>query len=356
MRKASFEFLKELLSTPSPSGFESAGQKLWCKYARACGAEVHTDSYGNAVASLNPAGDPKIMLDGHADEIGLMVKHIDEDGFVYFQRLGGVNLGLIRSKRVDIHTNRGVVRGVVGATPIHLEERGKAPKVPKLHEMFIDIGAADARTASRRVHVGDPITFVDDFEMLNKNVAVARAFDNRAGTWMVIESLRLATAGGAAPKCAIYACSSIQEEVGLYGAMMNVFNIKPDMAIVAEVTHATDTPGIDVKQYGQVKMNKGPSVGVGRENHPAVVERIRKVARRKNIPLQTEAFSQAGGTNALAIFSKQGGIPSAVLSVPNRYMHSTVEMIDLRDLERAARLLAAFCMDLKAGERFRVKV
>ena len=356
MRKASLEFLKNLLSAPSPSGFESPGQRLWCQYARSCADEVHTDSYGNAVAVLNPGGDPKIMLDGHADEIGLMVKHIDENGFVYFQRIGGVNPALIRSKRVRIHTQKGIVPGVIGATAIHLAERGKDPKVPKMHELFIDIGAADAKAASRRVSVGDHITFADDFEMLNENVAVARAFDNRAGTWVAIEALRLVAAGRSKVRCAVYACSSIQEEVGLHGAKMNVYNVKPDAAIVAEVTHATDTPGIDVKQHGEVKMNKGPSVGIGRENHPVLVERIRKVARRKKIPLQIEAFSQSGGTDALAIFAKQGGIPSAVLSIPNRYMHSTVEMIDLRDLQRTAGLLSAFCADLKAGERFRVKV
>ena len=356
MRTQSLEFLKTLLTTPSPSGFESPGQKIWCEYARQFADEVRTDSYGNAVAVLNGEGDPKIMIDGHADEIGLMVKYIDDNGFLYFQRIGGVNPALIQSKRVNIHTAKGVVRGVIGATAFHLVERDKEPKVPKIHDVYIDIGAADAKAAGRKVSVGDPITFVDDFEMLTKNVAVARAFDNRAGTWIAIEALRIAAESRTKPQCAIYACSCIQEEVGLHGATMTVENVRPDAAIVAEVTHATDTPGINVKQHGQIKMNEGPSLQIGRENHPALVDRLRKVAKRKKIPVQIETFSQTGGTDALAIFTKQGGIPSTVVSVPNRYMHSTVEMLDLRDLQRAADLLGAFCLDMKAGQRFQVKV
>jgi len=356
MRKESFDFLQELLTTPSPSGFESAGQRLWCRYARQYADEVRTDSYGNAVAVLNPDGNPKIMVDGHADEIGLMVKHIDDNGFVYFQRIGGVNPALVQGKRVNIHARGGIVRGVIGATAIHLEERGKDPKVPKMHEVFIDIGAADGKAAAKQVSVGDPITFVDGFEMLTKNVAVARAFDNRAGTWIAVEALRLAAEARGRLKCAVYACSSTQEEVGLHGATMTVYNVQPHAALVAEVTHATDTPGINVKEHGEVKLGKGPTVAIGRENHPVLVDRIRKVAKARRISLQIEAFSQTGGTDALTIFNKHGGIPSTVLSVPTRYMHSTVEVIDLRDLQRTAELIAAFCQDLKAGERFQVKV
>jgi len=354
MRKESLEFLRQLLTTPSPSGFESAGQRIWCDYARAVADEVHTDAYGNAVAVLNPGGDPKIMLDAHADELGLMVKHIDDKGFLYFQRIGGVDPALVRAKRVSIHTARGIVRGVVGATAIHLKERGKEPKVPKMHECFIDIGAKDTKAAGRRVAVGDPITFVDDFEMLDRNIAIARAFDNRAGIWTIIEALRMAASSQ--PKCAIYACSSIQEETGLNGAQMQVVNVRPDAAIAVDVTHSTDTPGIDVKQHGQVTMGQGPTLSVGRENHPGLVKRLRKVAKARKIGVQIETFSLTGGTDAWAIWTKNGGVPATIVAIPNRYMHSTVEMLDLRDLEKTARLLAAFCTDLKKGERFKVKV
>jgi endoglucanase len=356
MRKESQEFLRKLLTAPSPSGHESPGQRVWCEYARQFADEVRTDSYGNAVAVLNPRGDPKVMLDGHADEIGLMVKHIDDKGFVYVQRIGGVDPALVRGKRVNIHTAKGIVRGVIGAPAIHLQERDKEPKVPKLHESYVDIGAADGKSARKRVAVGDPITFADNFEVLNGDVAVARGFDNRAGTWVVIEAMRIAAAEKSRLRGAIYACSSIQEEVGLIGAQMNVFNVRPDAALVVDVTHATDIPGVDAKQHGEVKLGKGPTLSIGRENHPAIVERLRKIAGRKKIPLQFEAFSTTGGTDAMAIYKAQGGVPSAIVSIPNRYMHTTVEMVDLRDLQRAADLLSAFALDVKKGERFAVKV
>jgi putative aminopeptidase FrvX len=294
------------------------------------------------------------MLDGHVDEIGLMARYIDDKGFIYCQRIGGVDPAMVRGKRVNIHAAGGVVRGVIGAPAIHLQDKDKDAKPPKLHESYVDIGAKDAAAARKLVAVGDPITFVDDFEMLNDHVAVARAFDNRAGTFAVIEALRLASEGKC--KAAVYAASSVQEEVGLMGAQMNVYNIQPDAAIAVDVTHATDTPGIDVKQHGEVKLGKGPTISVGRENHPKLVERVRAIAKRKKIDLQVETFSTTGGTDALAIYTKLGGVPSLVLSVPNRYMHTTVEMLDLRDLEATAELLAAFVADIKKGERFAVKV
>ena len=356
MRPESLEFLKKLLTTPSPSGYESAGQRVWCEYARQYADEVRTDAYGNAVAVLNPKGDPKIMLDGHADEIGLMITHIDEKGFIYFQRIGGVDPALVRGKRVNIHTAKGAVRGVIAAPAIHLQERGKEPKPPKMNESWIDIGAKDGKEARKRVAVGDPVTFVDDFEMLDKNVAVARAFDNRIGTWTVIEALRLAAENKGKLACAIYACSSVQEEVGGVGAWMGAETIGPHAAIAVDVSHATDIPGVDPKEHGDVKMGRGPSIAIGWENHPVLVERLRAVAKRKKIAVQIEAFSLSGGTDALLIYRLRGGVPSAVVSIPNRYMHTTVEMLDLRDAEHAAELAAALCLDIKKGERFAVKV
>jgi endoglucanase len=218
----------------------------------------------------------------------------------------------------------------------------------------VDIGADGRKAAQKRVSVGDPMTFTDGFQMLTGDIAVARGMDNRSGTWVVAEALRLASEGK--PKCAIYACSSIQEEVGLIGATMQAQRLKPDAAIVVDVTFATDTPGIDVKQFGEIKLGKGPSLSIGRENHPALADRIRAVARRKKIPLQFEAFHVAGGTDAQAIHTQNGGVPSVLVSVPNRYMHSTVESIDLRDLQHTAHLLAEVACDIRAGERFLVKV
>ncbi len=260
MRPQSLDFLKELLTTPSPSGFESAGQKVWCNYARQYADEVRTDAYGNAVAALNGEGDPKVMFDGHADELGLMITYIDDKGFLYVQRIGGMDPALVRGHRVNIHTKKGVVKGVMGATAIHLLPREGEKKAPKWPELFVDIGAKDGKEARQRVSVGDPATFVEGFDQLDKNIAISRAFDNRVGTWCAIEGLRLAREArdkGKKLACGIYACSSVQEEVGGAGAAMNVANIKPDAAIVIDVTHATDTPGIDMKEHGEVKLARG---------------------------------------------------------------------------------------------------
>lgn len=354
MKKESLQFLKNLLTTPSPSGHETAAQKIWCDYARKFADEVHTDAYGNAYAILNPEGSPRIMLDGHIDEIGMIIKYIDSNGFLYVQRIGGVDPALVPGKRVSIHTANKIVRGIVGSTPIHLQDRTKEQKPPKLHELYIDIGAKDKKDAEKRVRVGDPMTFVDDMEMLTDDIAVARGMDNRTGTWVAIEALRMAKEKK--PKCCIIASSSVQEEVGLIGARMQAHNIRPDAAVVVDVTFATDTPGIDMKQHGDISLGKGPAISVGRENHPLMVERLRKVAAKEKIKFQTETFSVSGGTNAMAIHVQNGGIPSALVSIPNRYMHTTVETINLKDLENTAKLLAAFAVDLKAGETFFVKI
>jgi len=354
MRKASLAFLESLLNTASPSGFEPKIQRLWCDYVRKFADEVHTDTYGNAVAVVNPTGSPRVLLDGHCDELGLMVKHVDDKGFIYFQRIGGVDAAQLRGKRVEIHTATGVVRGVIGATAVHLQERGKEPKSPKVHECWIDIGATDGDDAKKRVAVGDWVSFVETFEIFNDKIAVARACDDRVGIWAAAEALRLAKAKK--PRCAILACSCIQEETGLQGAKMSAHSQEPDVALALEVTHATDTPGIDPKQHGEIKLAGGPTISIGRENHPVLIERLRKVAKKVRVPLQLEAFSTSGGTDALAYWTSRGGVPSAVIGIPDRYMHSTVEMVDLGDLENVAKLVAAFCADLKKGETFRVKV
>ncbi|MBM4149209.1 MAG: M42 family metallopeptidase [Lentisphaerae bacterium] len=354
MRKQSLEFLRQLLNTPSPSGSEPRAQRLWCDYVRDFADEVVTDPHGNATAIVNPRGNPKLMLDAHMDEIGMIIKYIDDKGFLYVQRIGGVDPALVAGKRVWIHTGKGPVAGVVGCTPIHLQDRTTEKKTPKLHELYVDIGATSRKTAERRVSIGDALTFADEFQMLTDDTAVARGMDNRCGAWVVAEALRMAKERS--PKCAIYACSSIQEEVGCIGATMQAQRIKPDAAIVVDVTFSTDTPGIDVKQFGEVKLGGGPTISIGRENHPVLVDRIRKVARKNKIPHQIETFHVAGGTDAQAIYVQNGGVPCCLVGLPNRYMHSTVETVCLKDLQHASELLACMATDIKTGERFAVKI
>ena len=356
MRKESLELLRTLLNTASPSGYEAENQRVWCDYTRKFADNVTTDAYGNAVAVLNPKGDPKIMIEAHIDEIGVMIRHIDDHGYIYFQRIGGIDPGTIRGKRVNIHTQDGIVRGVCGAPAVHLQERDKDQKQPKLHESFIDIGAKDGDDARKKVAIGDPVTFVDQCEFLNDNIIVSRGCDDRVGAWVTAEALRIVAQGKTKPAAALYIASSVQEEVGLAGARMNIFNVRPDAAIAVDVTHATDTPGIDVKQHGDVRLGKGPTVSVGREHHPMVTQRLRKVAKKEKIDLQIETFSTTGGTDAMAFYTANGGVPSGLVSIPTRYMHQTVEMLDLRDLQQAAELLAAFVVDIKKAERFVVKV
>ncbi len=353
MRKQSMDFLQTLLKTPSPSGFELENQKNWIRYAKQFADEVRTDSYGNAVAILNPKGSPKIMLDSHIDEIGFILRYIDDKGFISFQNIGGVDPAIPRGKRVNIHNENGAVRGIVAAPPIHLRDLGVEPKVPKTHELFIDIGAKSKKEALKRVSVGDPITFVDGFEMLTDDIAVSRAMDNKAGAWAVLEALRLASSKKL--NCAIYACSSVQEETGLNGVQMQVHQIQPDAAIAIDVTHATDIPGINVKEHGDQKIGDGPVVFLGRENHPLITKQLRSVCKKKKIPHQVTAFNSRGGNDGWEIWTKQGGIPTAVVSIPNRYMHTPVEMVSLSDLQNTAILLAEFCLSLKLKHSFNHK-
>ena len=356
MRKESLEFLKNLLSARGPSGFETSVQKVWHDYVADFADEIHTNAYGNIAAVVNPQGDPKIMLDAHVDEIGLMVKHIDDKGFIYFQKIGGVDPAVLRGLRVNIHTAKGIVRGVVAATAFFYRDDEKKKKVPKIHEIYIDIGAKDKKDAQKRVAIGDPITFSEEFKVISGSIITSRSLDDRAGIWTIAEALRLIATKKRQLKCAVYACSVVQEELGLHGAAMNVINVEPHAAIAVDVTHATDTPGIDRKQHGEIKLGQGPTVSIGRENHRAIVQRLRNIAEKKKLKLQIETFSITGGTDALAIYSKLGGVPSAILGLPNRYMHTAVELVDLNDLQTAADLLSAFCLDIKKGERFSVKI
>jgi len=350
MQQGPRTFLRKLLTTPTVSGHETPGQRLWVRYVRRFADEVTTDSYGNAVAVLKPRSKTKIVIDGHIDEIGLVVKHITDGGFIHVQRVGGVHPPLLQAKRVNIHTANGVVRGVVGASNLNRKDSAQ------IHEVYIDIAAKDGKEARRKVAIGDPVTLVDDFEMINRQVAVARAFDDRIGAWVAAEVIRRLSKAKSRLRCSVIATSSVQEEVGMCGAMMNAFNIRPDAFFAVDVTHATDTPGVNQSQHGKTAIGQGPTVQLGRENHPVLTKMLRDVAKKKKIPVQVEAFLTTGATNASPVYSMVGGVPSAVVSIATRYIHTAVEMIDLRDADHAADLLAALCLNVKVNQKFKVKV
>jgi len=245
---------------------------------------------------------------------------------------------------------------VVGNVAPHLMKLEGDPKPPKIHEIFIDIGVSKRSEAEKVVRIGEPITLVDEFDILRGNLAVARAFDNRIGTFAVAEALRLLKESKAPLHAEVCAVSNVQEEVGLLGARQIAYSLKPDVALVVDVTHATDYPTVSKTQHGDVQIGKGPAITHGGCNHPDVVARIEAVAKAKKIPLQHEAMSNTSGTDTDAIFWTRGGIASALISLPNRYMHSPVEVVSLKDLEQIPKLLAAFVQSVKQGEQFKVKI
>jgi endoglucanase len=358
MRDQSFQFLRTLLNTPSPPGHEARGQRVWLDYVKSFADETFTDAHGNAVAILNKGGSPRLMMAGHADEIAMAVNWIDDNGYIYVRKLGGVDPAITKAQRVSIHTRNGPVKGVVGNVAPHLirEEGDKDRKAPKIHELFVDIGVKTRKDAEKLVRVGDPITLNDEFELLRNDLAIARGFDNRIGTFAVAEALRLLAAEKGRLHAEVNAVSNIMEEVGLFGARQIAYTLKPDVALVVDVTHATDYPTVNKAQHGDIAIGRGPTLTHGVSSHPAIVARLEQVAEQKKIRVQHEAVSASSGTDTDAIFWTRGGIPSALISLPNRYMHSPVELVSLKDLEQIPELMAAFALSLASGELFRTQI
>jgi endoglucanase len=356
MREASLNFLRTLVNTPSPVGHETRGQRVWLDYAGQFANETFSDAYGNCVAVLNKGGGPRIMLAAHADEIAMAVNYIDDNGFIYVRRMGGIDAAITKAQRVVIHTRNGAVKGVVGNVAPHLTKSDGDPKPPKIHDIFIDIGVSSRKEAEKIIHVGDPITLTDEFDILRGDLVVARAFDNRIGTFAVAEALRLLKESKVKLNAEICAVSNVQEEVGLLGARQIAYSLKPDIALVVDVTHATDYPTVSKAQHGDIKIGQGPAITHGGCNHPEVVKRLEEIAAKKKIPLQHEAMSASSGTDTDVIFWTRGGIASALISLPNRYMHSPVEVVSLKDLEMIPELMAAFVQSVKKGQEFKVKI
>src|SRR5215471_17967032 len=308
MREQSLNFLRILVNTPSPVGHEVRGQRVWLEYVKQFAEETFSDAYGNCVAVLNKGGSPRLMLAGHADEIAMAVNYITDDGFIYVRRMGGIDAAITKAQRVVIHTRNGPVKGVVGNVAPHLMKEDKESKPPKISDLFIDIGVGSRKEAEKLVRVGDPITLADEFDTLRGGLAVGRAFDNRIGTFSVAETLRLLRERKVKLQAEVCAVSNVQEEVGLLGARQIAYALKPDVALVVDVTHATDYPTVSKAQHGDVKVGKGPTITHGGCNHPDVVVRLEAVAASRKIPLQHEAMSSTSGTDTDAIFWTRGGI------------------------------------------------
>ncbi|WP_256390943.1 M20/M25/M40 family metallo-hydrolase [Natronoarchaeum rubrum] len=332
------EFLDDLLTTASPSGYETAAQRVWVDYVSEFADDVRTDEYGNAVAVLE-GGDPTVAIAGHADEIGFIVRRIDDDGFVHLGRIGGSDKSVSKGQHVTIHGADGPVSGVVGQTAIHLREEGD-DGYDDVREQHVDIGVEDGESARDLVEVGDPITVSTTIEDLEGDRLAARGVDNRVGVWTAAEALRRAAERDVdATVCAV---STVQEEVGLQGARMVGFDLAPDAVVAVDVTHAADHPGAPNDRTGDVSLGEGPVVTRGSANHPVVVDAVREAAESEDVDVQLEAAGIRTGTDADAFYVQQGGIPSLNLGLPNRYMHTPVEVIDASDLDAAAALLAGF--------------
>ncbi len=358
MNETAKTFLFDLLNTPSPTGFEAAGQRKWAAYARTFADAVESDSYGSAWATLQGTADdaPRLMLEAHADEIGFMVNNVTEKGFLNVVPVGGSDLALARGRRVDVLGTDGMVPGVIGITAIHMRDR-KDDKLPEWHQIYIDVGASNPdEVAQRGVRVGHPVVFAESVEETLPGRLTGRALDNRIGGFIIAQVLARLAEADPRPAATLYALNAVQEEIGGFGAQMAAYRLTPDLAVVLDVTHATDTPGLDQAKHGQVKLGGGPAVSHGAANHPRVVERLIAVADEADIPLQHEATSRSTGTDTDTIFTTRSGIPSALVSLPMRYMHSPVETVDLEDVERCIGLLTAFARSIKEDDVFRAEI
>jgi endoglucanase len=342
MHDSSLDFLKKLLLTPSPSGYERAIQDVVRAWAQPYADETRTDRHGNVMAVVNPSGQPRIMLAGHCDQIGLMVQHIDDNGFLYVQPIGGWDMQILLGQKLTVCTRTGLIPGVVSRRAPHLLTAEEKNKVPQFTDIWVDIGAKDRDEAQSLVTPGDPITVELGVRELRNRVICSAGLDDKVGAWTVMETLRLLH--GRPMRAAVYCVSTVQEEIGLRGATTSAYGVRPTVGIAVDVTHATDTPGNDKKQLGDTRLGSGPAVFRGPNINPRVFEMLEKTATSNEIPIQVRGAPRATGTDANVMQLSREGVATGLIGIPNRYMHSPVELVSLDDLEKAAALLAEFCV------------
>jgi putative aminopeptidase FrvX len=346
------KFLESYLNNTSPTGFEMEGQKLWLNYLKPYIDEYFTDNYGTVVGVINPKADYKVVIEAHADEISWFVHYITKDGFIYLRRNGGSDHMIAPSKRVNIHTEKGVVKAVFGWPAIHT--RQEKDEAPSMKNICLDCGCSTKEEVEKLgVHVGCVVTFEDEFMILNKNRYVGRALDNRMGGFMIAEVVRLLSENKVTLPFGLYIVNAVQEEVGLRGAQMIAHKIKPNVALVTDVCHDTNTPRIDKIVQGDLKSGEGPVLTYGPAVQNNLLQLIIKAAEKNKIPFQRAAASRATGTDTDAFAYSNEGVPSALISLPLRYMHTTVEMCRKEDVENAIRLMYHAVQAIKDGQDFR---
>lgn len=350
MEAAAKKFFQQILETPSPSGYEQPVQDLVRSYVGEFADEVSTDLHGNVIACCNPGADLRVMFAGHADQIGLLVTYINDNGFIYTNTIGGWDPQQLIGQRMTIYTESGPIPAVIARKAIHLLDQDERKQVVKAKDLWLDIGAKNKEEAAGVVRVGDPVTLELGYQEMRNGLANSPGMDDKTGLWVCVEAMRRAKERGL--NISLYAVATVQEEIGLRGAKTSAFGIDPQVGIAVDVTHATDCPTIDKNQEGDIKLGGGPVVYRGPNMNPVVVEHLRTAADEADIPCQWSAIGRATGTDANAIQLSRAGVAAGLVSVPNRYMHSAVEMISLDDLDMCADLLATFATNLTADADF----
>lgn len=344
------EFFERLLSTPGPSGYEQPVQALVRQRLVEFADEVRTDRHGNVIGSIRPLATPRLMFDGHCDQIGLLVSHIDDQGFLYSQAIGGWDNQQLVGQRMVVWTAGGPVPGVISRKAIHLMEDDERKQVPKTQDLWIDIGARSRDEALEQVRIGDPVTLELGHRDLRNGRLCGPAMDNRAGLWVVIEAARRASERSTT--CGLFVVSSVQEEIGLRGVQTAAHSVHPQVGIAVDVTHATDCPTIDRRERGLITLGGGPVIFRGANMNPVVSERLLSIATERRLPHQLAAFSRGAPNNANTLQLSRDGVATGLVSVPLRYMHSAVETLCWDDLDNAAELLAAFAVSLSEEDTF----
>ena len=350
MNTSTEKFLKELLEAPSPSGFEQPAAKIFRNRVRSHVDQLIPDVHGNTMAILNPDAPFKFMLAGHIDEIGLMITHIEDNGYIYTAQIGGMDPALLIGQRVKILTEKGPVLGVIGRKAIHQMTPDERNKAVKMDNIWVDIGADSKKTALKRVAIGDPMVIDVTYRRVTDDLIVSRAMDDKAGAFIVAEVMRALSKRKL--KVCVVGVATVQEEIGLRGAITSTFNVNPDAGIAIDVNFASDHPDTDKKKLGDLQLGKGPNLHRGANINPVMEKALVRTAKKHKIPYQITATPGATGTDANAMQISRGGAAVSLISIPNRYMHTPVEMISLSDLKNMIKLITAYVAEHPAKRNY----
>lgn len=343
-------FFQHLVETPGPSGYEQPVQKVVRQWADEFADEVRTDLHGSVIATLNKSGSPRILLDGHCDQIGMMVQHIDDAGYVYCLPIGGWDVQILLGQRVSVWTASGPIPGVLSRKATHLLTEDERKKIPEFHELWIDLGVRSGEEAKGLIAIGDPVTLELGLRPIRHDIVSGPKMDDSSGLFVVFEALR--RLAGKPVQAAVHVVSAVQEEIGLRGAQTAAFGVDPQIGIAVDVTHATDCPTIDKRANAVVALGRGPVLFRGPNINPVVFQRLKSIAEEKQIPFQLKGANRGTSNDTNPIQLTRAGVATACLGIPNRYMHSPVEMISLADLDWAAEWIAQFILSLQPGDDF----